>query len=438
MAGRRQDAVHTHIHPGHLVQSLTGGDEPIRIHPDAVVGPLPVSRDDAFHHRVGFVQECAVAAALNVQPHSFNEKERRVHSVVHRLLCALREKVRHKAVFLVSQEGAQDALCILIAAGLQAAAGQSDHRVAAPVAEQRVTRQNGLAVGGGPPCDKGIGRRSQLRSGRVCEARLLLQRGQAHFLLAQELCARSRRFAGEEHHLELSGLARLHGAGDGKTGCRIAKCRAAVLFVCRVVQLFPLHRARGQRGVREDVHRFATGSDLAVFKAEGLVRLFQRVLFGGELQLRHDLECTGPTRTVLHGVESGGGVFLPAQGELPLHHHAADVIPPAGRILIGKAAEVFPAVLCRFFGKTLGREEGLLLPDAQHFFQPVHQHHAAVGGLHGCRQKSLIAPRCRERCRRGQIAAQTVRQQDTDVFCTLPCAQLLFSVNKPHSRSLVW
>ena len=28
VAGRRQDAVHTHIHPGHLVQSLTGGDEP--------------------------------------------------------------------------------------------------------------------------------------------------------------------------------------------------------------------------------------------------------------------------------------------------------------------------------------------------------------------------------------------------------------------------
>ena len=99
------------------------------------------------------------AAALPV-----DQQQRRVHGVVYRLMAPLGEEVGDQAVLFIGQEGPQDAGGIHKPARGQGAAREGDHGVPAPIAEQRVTRQNGHAVGGGPAGHKGVGADRQLPS----------------------------------------------------------------------------------------------------------------------------------------------------------------------------------------------------------------------------------------------------------------------------------
>ena len=177
MAGCGQNPVYADIHPGHLVKALPRKDQAVLVHADTVEGAFAVIGNNPVHRLPCLPGKGPVTGALHILPHTVDQQQRGIHRIIHGCLISLGEQIGYQSILLIGKEGTQDALCILIAAGSQAAAGQGDHGISAPVAEQGISGHNGFAVYRVPADNISIRTAFQLPRGRVPEFTALFHLG---------------------------------------------------------------------------------------------------------------------------------------------------------------------------------------------------------------------------------------------------------------------
>ena len=299
---------------------------------------LLIGGQNPLHHRVRLPDERPVTGALYILPDAVDQQQGGIHRVVHRGVLPFREEVGHQAVFFIGQKGLQNAFCVGIPPGCQAAAGQRDHGIPPPVAEQGVARQNGLAIGRIPAGNEGVGGSRQLLRHGVGKTAVPLQIFQASILLCQHIPPGRRRRVGGKDNFKAQGLPGLHPSGDGAAGCGIAAVRASVLPVFRVGKPLPGNGTFFDSGIGGHIHALLSGTNTSVPKNKPLILPGKGVLLGRELQPGNYLQGEVGSGAVFHGVQHGGGIPLPSGAEPPLHHHALHVVAPAGGVFVGKAA----------------------------------------------------------------------------------------------------
>ena len=150
MARRGKDLSHPHIHPGHLIQPLSGRDQAVGFHVDAKMSALHIALYDALHHRIHLLHKGCIPGFPEIQVHTVDKEQGRVCRIVHGLVSALRKQVGHQAVPLIHRKGAQDAFGRFVSSCAQTDAGESDHGVPSPILKKGITRQNGFPFGGIP------------------------------------------------------------------------------------------------------------------------------------------------------------------------------------------------------------------------------------------------------------------------------------------------
>src|SRR5699024_3228721 len=131
----------------------------VGVHVDAVTGAGLVAADDPLGAGPDLPDKGVVPGAGVVEPQTIQKEQGGVHRVVLGRRVLVGEKVGQQAVLFVGGKGAQDTLGVLVAVGGEGAAGQGNHGVPAPVGEEGVAGHDGLAAGGGPVHDVGVGRR---------------------------------------------------------------------------------------------------------------------------------------------------------------------------------------------------------------------------------------------------------------------------------------
>ena len=432
MARSGQDAFHTDVHPGHLIQTAAGADQTILFHFNMVVSTLPVTGHDPLQNRVYFFHEAPVLGALQILPDAVDQQQGSIHGVIHGLCLTLGEEVGHKAVLFISQEGAQDALGIGITAGGQAAAGEGDHGIATPVGEQGIACQNGLAVCGIPAGDVGIRSQHQLTGQRIFQIRQLQKAGHAADLGLDNCLGRGNFPVHGQDDLKFFGFAgsnfKIHRA-DSATH---ALLRTAILGIFGVGKILPDGLHFGQSAARVNVHGvLAVGDGVA---GEGKILLFfQRLLLGNKLAEGFCPEGRSLTAAVFHGVGNGGGVPFKIHGADALHGNAVHLVSPNGQHLIGKAGLVDVAVFgLGIIGKCLGGQPVGLAAQGHLFPHPVDQGDAHIGRFLRCHQQAHIAAVNAVAACDGSITAQAVGQQEILFLRPVQIAHLLFSVKKLH------
>ena len=106
---------------------------------------LHMPRDDVLQHRIQLAHQRPVARGLGHGLDGVEVPQRRIHRVVFRLLALIGKAIGQHAFVDKGREGLEDRLRHIVASGREAQAGQGDHRVAAPVAEPVIARDDGLA-----------------------------------------------------------------------------------------------------------------------------------------------------------------------------------------------------------------------------------------------------------------------------------------------------
>ena len=432
MTGRRENALHAHVHPGDLVQTLAGKDQTVLIHADAVTGALAVMADDPAHRLPCFPGKGPVAGPLHILPHAVNEDQRSIHRIVHRCLVAFREQIGHQAVLLVGQEGTQNALCIVKTGSCQAAAGQCDHGVSAPIAEQRIAGQNGLATGRIPAGNIGIGAQLQLTGNGVPEHAVLLDLLQPRIGFLQQLPAgRCFLFRGE-HHFQIGGLTGCHGQSDLAAALDHTSGRTAVLGILRIGQ--PLHIRFCFKEVRigVDLDTVITAGDYATGVVQRL-SLTNRVFLRRHFEIGAQHQRAGFVTVIFNVIQHRGGILPVGHTQMALHLHIIHIITPHGGVIDGKLSQPAVAVFNRSrIGKLLRRQEICRIAAVQLFGHPVDQIDAHIGRCLGRNQKTLVTAGGRIDTGDGCIAAQTVCQQKC-IFTGRCCRfQLICLINKFH------
>ncbi len=152
LPGRDGPAVDSRVHPREGLAGRMPFEEAVGVHPDAVARPAHVPRDDVREDRVErLAQERDVARRLDVRARGLEVPQSRVDRVVLRLLARVREAVRQHALAHVPGKRAKDLPRDLRAARREREARERDHRVAAPVGEPRVARDDAAPA---PPSDQ--------------------------------------------------------------------------------------------------------------------------------------------------------------------------------------------------------------------------------------------------------------------------------------------
>ena len=95
------------------------------------------------------MHESQIASVVKISACRFKEPKRRVHCVVFRRFTCVGKPVGQHTLIHVLRERAQNAASNFRLASRQSKAGQSDHGVAAPIAEPVIASDDGLLVATG-------------------------------------------------------------------------------------------------------------------------------------------------------------------------------------------------------------------------------------------------------------------------------------------------
>src|SRR5271165_6212564 len=103
--------------------------------------------NDVSKYRIEFVaQEFQIASVGKISTSRFEKPKRRVHCVVFRCFTCVGKPVGQHTLIHVLRERTQNAASNLRLASRQSESGQSDHGVAAPVAEPVIASDDSLLV----------------------------------------------------------------------------------------------------------------------------------------------------------------------------------------------------------------------------------------------------------------------------------------------------
>ena len=135
------------VHPGELHAVLAGPQQTIRgVHFDTVTRAAPVPGDHVGKHGKRHAQRCHIAGRRDIGAPGLEEPQRGVGGVVVRDLANTREHVGQHPLADKAGEGPQNSQRNVVPPGRQRQTGQTDHRVAPPVAEPGITGNHRLAV----------------------------------------------------------------------------------------------------------------------------------------------------------------------------------------------------------------------------------------------------------------------------------------------------
>ena len=300
---------------------------------------------NSLHHRPHFPDKLPVAAFLNIKPDAVDKQKRRVHSVIHRLFSALREKVRHQAVFFIRCEGPQNAPGRLIPADRNAASRHRDHRIPSPVLKKRKPCQDRVRPGGLPVGNKLSGAFRQHSRSRIGKSRRFLQHPP---LPAQRFPDPAALFAAKGTTLQrIDQLYRPSCAGGrhcGKTvqrGC-LPALPAPVADVISIRTGFPNrnHLFRFRIAPKIQFYVFRDNRSFRPRFHRELLRRIQILSFGDKLITRHDFQPPVPAALIVQFIPHGHCVLSRLHHNAFHHFHAAGMKTPLGIILKRKLAQI--------------------------------------------------------------------------------------------------
>ena len=389
--------------------------------------------DDGFHHRPGFLGEGPVAGLLHIQPHDIDQQQGRVDGVVHGLGGAFGEEVGHQAVLLVLEEGAQDGLGVLIAPGGQAAAGQGDHGIAAPVAEEGIAGEDGLALGRLALSDISVRRADQLQGNGVSQAGIGAEPGHAVLVGGDDVFSR----IGDRLIREHGGQGFRFTGQDGDFDA--ARTGDQALFGTAIGGIVAISLEDiggllgGQHAVGGQVDRLVGGGDGIALDGDRPGFFRRMALLKAQHEGPHG-QRAGVLRAVLDGVAHGGGVVFESHGGLAGHADAAYVVGPGRRVIHRQGGQV-QAALFRggFVREILSGEVRLPCPMGQRFLQPGHEGDAVIGGGAGADEEALVGTGHGKSRGQGGISAQAVGQQVTVLLGAGQIRHVLPGIHKTHT-----
>ena len=430
-----ENAVDTDIHPGHLIVAATGVDQAIFIHTDAVVGTLPVAGNNTLHGGPCFPYKRCIVRTQIILPDTVDQQQRRIHRVIHGLALALREEVRNKTVFFISEESSQDAFCILIATRCQAAARQRDHGIPTPVTEKRIAGQNRFASCGISVRNKGVSADGQLAGNGVfkCAAgsQFLLM---VTIFLQQILCAAAFRLHGEYNSLLYGAACRNPDADAAAAGTQTLG-RTTILGILGIRQCLPDGAALADFAIRLHMQPISAVSNDAIGIGE-FFYFIQSLFLGDKFQEGIHIKRAVLTGEIFNLIHDCRRIFSAADAKRALHGNSLGSVDPSWDIFHRKIRQIAEAIfICTFLYKFLTGQVGLSLLDAKKLPQPVHHADPLIGCFHRSNQNALIATRNGKCGRNRCITTETISQQHGLFLGMLQCFHILTAKIITHATA---
>ena len=412
VAGGGQDGPDPHVHPGHLVQALAGAQKAVGVPMDAVACAGPVAVDDADGAGPDLPDKGVVPGAGMVEPQAVQEEQGGVRRVVLGRGVLVGEEVGQQAVLFVGGKSAQDALCVPVAAGGEGAAGQGDHGVPAPVGEEGVAGHDGLAAGGGPVHDVGVGRRRKGPAQFAVEAGGPGLGPAALGLPGQDDGGLGQAGPGAEHDGEGLGLA--GGRLKEELPGRSAQAGGGPAVGGVVAEADALVPGPGQRlgpaPLQGKVQVQPAAGDPAFLPGKGALPGHPAAL-GDEPQPGGDGEEGGLGRAVFHRVADGHRVGAVLHGHPAGDPDSPGLVDPAGARPV-EQDQVAPAVLIGAIGLVLGGKADAGAAGGEGLGQAVDQVKAGGGGPQAGHQEGVVPPGGGKGGGKGAVGPGAGRQQE--------------------------
>ncbi len=140
--------IYSRVHPCKLRAGLAGVQQAVGVQPNAVARSPLVPGDDLRERLIEFgADEIVIAGVAQEFMHGMEHPERGVHSIIFGRFAGIGETIGQHAPIDAVRESSKNVACVIVAAGHERQAGQRDHGVAAPIAEPRVTGDDGFSIG---------------------------------------------------------------------------------------------------------------------------------------------------------------------------------------------------------------------------------------------------------------------------------------------------